>query len=303
MRQSKKFQGIFALPVIPFLDDGTIDKNSLINELEFCIKANVHGLAIPLESGEFYSLSEEERLDIAELTVKIVNKRVPVIIGVSSTSTTISLKYAKHAQNIGADGIISVPLYMVPDNFQGVLKHFRELAESVDLPIIYQNLSLPGGSTLSSEAILELCGEIENIKYVKEEANPPGHKISYLVKNGKEHIIGVFAGQGGKGIIEYLDRGASGVMPACHVCDVLVKIYESYNKGECEKARKIYNDLLPLLILDEDYLWLHNAKTILVKRGIIRTATLRAPRGITLDDINVKELEKAMDMLTPWFSV
>ncbi|MGE5550214.1 MAG: dihydrodipicolinate synthase family protein [Bacteroidota bacterium] len=296
------FAGVFALPIMPFLADGAIDWASFDNEIDFCLAAKVHGLGIPLMAGEFYTLSDAERFQVAERTVRTVRGRCPVIIGVSGASAPIAAQFARHAREIGADGIIALPPYVVPDTAPGVLAYFRLLAESAaGIPIVYQNPSPPLGPVLSSESILNLAREIRSIEYVKEEALPSGPRISYLVDKGRGLIKGVFGGMGGKFILSELARGSCGIMPACHVPDVLVQVYERFKDGNVEGARGIYHDLLPLLMLDGSGMWLQNAKYVLVKRGVIKTDVMRVPSGTRLDTVDVGELEHALAKVQPWF--
>jgi len=289
---------------MPFSTDGAIDWESFDREIEFCLAAKVHGIGVPLMAGEFFTLSDAERFQVAERTVRMVRGRCPVVIGVSGASTPIAVQFTRHARETGGNGIIALPPYVAPDTAQGVLAYFRAIADAAaGIPIIYQNPSPPLGPVLSSESILSLVREIGTIEYVKEEALPSGPRISYLVDKGKGLIKGVFGGMGGKFVLSELARGSCGIMPACHVPDVLVQIYERFQTGNEEGARQVYHDLLPLLMLDGSGMWLQNAKFVLVKRGVIASDTLRIPSGVRLDAVDERELNHALAKVRPWFLV
>ena len=98
-------------------------------------------------------------------------------------------------------------------------------------------------------------------------------------------------------------RGAAGIMPACHVVDVLVQVYEAFQNGDIEKARQIHNDLMHLFILDDSGLWIQISKTILVRRRAIRNATLRTPGILELDAADLKEVEVALSRVQQWMTI
>lgn len=301
MKSNSIFYGVFALPLIPFFEDETLDERSYVNELEFCLQAKVHGIAVPLESGEFYRLSDKERFRIAELTIQTVAGRCPVVVGVSATNTPLAVEFARHAQEIGADAILSTPPYITPTPFEHVIKYFRAIAAVCDKPIILQNARPPLAPTLSADAIYEIIRSVENIRCVKEEAIPTGRRISSLIDTCGDSLEGVFGGLGGKFMFNELARGSSGIMPSCQIVDVHVQIYEKYQNGNLDEAHTLFEQVLPLLSYDGDGMWLQNAKTILVKRGIIKTNVVRGEAG--LDARDQENLERAFEKIAPYLLI
>lgn len=284
MNSKNSFHGVFALPVIPFFEDDTFDEESYVKELKFCLKAQVHGIAVPLETGEFFRLSDQERIRIAELTVQTVAGRCPVVIGISATNTPLAVEFAKHAQKIGADAILSTPPYITPAPLEKIIEYFQAIAEVCDLPIIIQNTKPPLAPTLSPDDLVEIVRAVRKIKYIKEEVVPTGQRISILLDKCGDLIDGIFGGLGGKFMFNELDRGSSGIMPSCQIVDLHVQIYEKYRNGEIGEAQDLFNKILPLINLDGNGTWLQNAKTILMKRGVIKTNVVRGEAPLDSKD-------------------
>ena len=303
MDADTRFRGVFALPVTPFDEKGELDEDSLYREIDFAVRARVHGIALPLIAGEFYSLLEEERTRIARIGVEAVHGRCPVAVSISAQCAKLALKFAEFAEKAGADAIISMPPYMGGIGFEGVVEYFRQLSRSISIPTIFQNPSDAFSPVLSCEEIIQLVSRVPAIQYVKDEGNPTGPRISRLVESGSRMIKGVFGGNGGRDFVAQLLRGAAGIMPACHVADVLVQVYEAFQKGEITKARQIHQDLMPLFVLDDSGLWIQISKAILVRRGVIRTATIRTLGIQELDPADIEEIEIALSRVQKWMTI
>ena len=106
------FAGIYPILQTPFDDNGAIDWKSLESQIAFCLAARVHGLVIPAMASEFFALSDKERFELVEFTLKAVHHRVPVLIGVQAVSLPVALGFAGHAVANGADGLMAMPPYL-----------------------------------------------------------------------------------------------------------------------------------------------------------------------------------------------
>ena len=97
MSETGRFRGVFAIPVTPFTDGGSLDEVSLARCAEFIVAAGGHGIVGPVNASESIVLTDAERLRVAEILVEQARGRVPVVIGVSGVSTEASVLYAVHA--------------------------------------------------------------------------------------------------------------------------------------------------------------------------------------------------------------
>lgn len=230
--------------VTPFRD-GKIDEDALKNLIEFQIENGTHGIVPCGTTGESPTLSHEEHEYVIELTVKTVNKRVPVIAGTGSNSTKEAIRLTRFAKEIGADAaLVVVPYYNKPTQ-EGLYLHFKQIASQVDIPIILYNI--PGRSivNLAPETIERLASDFKNIIGVKEAAGsiPQASKIlqlcgtDFLVLSGEDALNFPLLSIGAKGFITV----TANIAPK-DVSD----LYSHFNAGEFEKARDLHYKLMPL---------------------------------------------------------
>ncbi len=146
----------------------------------------------------------------------------------------------------------------------------------------------------------EICGAgiQKGVRYVKEEVTPGGQRMSALIRAAGDRLHGVFGGQNGLWLLNELDRGACGNMPASGLVDVHVQIYALYKEGKRADAEVLSLRLLPLLNLGSQY-GVAFAKELLWRRGVIRTNVTRDPQASPLDQHDLADLERFLDQLRP----
>lgn len=286
----KKFKGIIPILQIPFKDNGEIDYENIGELVEFCISSGAHGVGTGFGS-EFYALSDEERKKLAEKIVEAVNGRIPVIVAGGHPSTEIAKSICKHAEDIGADGLLVVPPYVVPSSLESIRRYYSIIASSVNIPIMIQDAPSASKVILPSTFIIGLAKECPNIQYVKVETNPSLQKISeiYMLSNGE---LTIFGGMGGRMIIEEYFRGAKGNMPGCALVDLFVKVFNYLEDNRIKDAMNtFYTKLLPILNYEsQEGYFLACEKYILKVRGVMKSLRLRS--GDQLNKESESELNK-----------
>ncbi len=302
MRNKDTYRGIFTIPSTPFREDGEIDVASFRRIVDFCIECNAHGLVYPVNASEFTALSDAERFELSTVLVEQNAGRLPAIIGVAGLTSECASKFAAHAREIGADGVIAMPPYIKqrPLSQQLIFDYYRKIAEAARIPVFIQNYSPPIGTDMSAEFVLKLCGEIDHVEYVKEETVPSTIKLSEIVKNNDGSVKGFFGGAGGRYLIEEYRRGSDGNMPGCHVTDVVVAFWDALEAGDEERALYIYKEMAPLFFFEHQLPGCY--KEVLYRRGVI-SCPLKRNGPIPLDDISSKYLDdilRALDPLMTW---
>ena len=288
------WRGSFAIPMTPYEEDGRIDERVLTEEIEFCIKSGVGGLATPLMVSEFRNLSEQERKLMIRLPVEISAGRVPVVANCAAVNVPLAVEYAAFAQKAGADAVIAMPPYIHKTDFPSLFEYYKAISDVVTIPVWIQNA---GVSPLSPNQISRLCEEIEHVSWVKEEVAPSTHSISALMSLSSRHIAGVMGGGGGRYMITEHARGSAGVIHACQFCDVVQRIWEHLDGGATEEAAELYEHLLPALML-EGLMGMAFAKEIMVRRGIFRNHTIRG-RAKPLDEFDFVEIDRIWERIQP----
>lgn len=293
----KAFRGIFAILQTPFNASEQIDEGDLEREVNFCVRGGAHGLVWPQLASEFYLLSEEERTRGAELILRTAAGRTSVVIGVQAPVKELAMKFARHAEEKGADAVIALPPFLGPVSLDTVADYYRALARAVKLPIVIQNTGGEWGPALATSFVIQLAKEIPQLGYIKEEISPVAHRLGEYVRSGV--MTGMFSGNAGKDLLNELARGSSGTMPACEFVDVDVEIYNLASAGKTEEARALFEKLLPMINLEETY-GMAFAKAVLVRRGIFKTAKMRGTSGKRLDAVDEQELEAWWKQLAPY---
>ena len=298
------FKGIFPIMQTPYRDDESIDAESMKRQVNFVVAAGGGGMVWPQLASEFYVLSEEERLETAELIVKEAAGRCPVIIGVQSTNYwKVSLKLARHAESIGADGIISLPPYAGRPTVEKAADYYRELARAVKLPIFIQNSGGSFGPALPTDTIIDLAREYPTIAYIKEEASPVTHRIGAMVEKGEGLLRGVFSGSWGSTLLNELRRGCRGTMPGSSITDVYAEIFDLFLEGKEQEAQKIFDRVVTLVTFKKNFS-VPMEKEILTRRGIFKNSRMRvSPYDITWDKVDQQEFEVLLNNIKPYFRV
>lgn len=138
-------QGSITALVTPF-KDGHVDDLAFQAFIEWQIDSGTHGLVPCGTTGESATLSDAEHRRVIALCVEAAAGRVPVIAGAGSNETRVSVEYAKHAKDLGADAALVVTPYYNKPNQEGIFQHFKAITDVVDIPIVVYNI--PGRSVV-----------------------------------------------------------------------------------------------------------------------------------------------------------
>jgi len=234
---AERWRGIYTILLTPFLEDRSLDEESLRREVDFVIAAGAHGIVSPVNTSEFSLLTDDERRRLADIVIEQARGRVPVVIGTAAATAGTAEALTRHARSAGATGVIAMPPYVIPLDPSGVRDYYARIADAADgLPVVVQNVGGQVGVPMRAGTIVELADAVPSIRYVKEETMPSGHRISELLAAAGNRLDGVFGGSGGRCLVDELQRGACGLMSGCHLVDAQVKVYEiSKNKKNKNK--------------------------------------------------------------------
>ncbi len=296
-------RGIYAIPPTPFTESGAIDQASLAKCIDFCVTAGSAGVVTPVNASEAIALTDNERLQVAEVAVGHTAGRIPVVIGVSGVSTASSVLYTRHAREVGADAVMAMPPYVRHPPADEIYAFYQEVAEAADgLPVWIQDYVGPVGTPMSPALLVRMMREIPGVNYLKEETALAPQVMSEVSALAGDHLKGMMGGMAGRYLLEEYRRGAIGSMPACEVADVHVQVWNALDAGDGEKARDLHTQLLPLLNYEAMYSFTIY-KEVLKRRGVIASAATRVPGAGKLDAENHRELDAILERLAPLFTV
>lgn len=280
-------KGIF--PVIPtiFANDNSLDLDSQRKVVQFALNAGAHGIVFPGVASEYNFLSQEERAELISLVANEVDGRVPMIGGASAPTAKEVIEAGLRALDAGIDHL----MVMAPNGVDDHFEFFSNVVAGLEgAQIILQNAPVPIGAGLSPGAIVALAAAEPNITYIKEETLPSGPAITTALEAEIPHLKGVLGGGGARYIIDELERGAIGALPAVELTDLHVALFNAYENGDHDRARELYRLSLPLLVSQAIYR-MRLTKYVLSKRGISDGLHVRAQLP-ELDEYTKRDIDQ-----------
>ncbi|HBM58885.1 MAG TPA: 4-hydroxy-tetrahydrodipicolinate synthase [Citreicella sp.] len=185
------FRGSYTVCVTPFDAEGRVDLDSLRRYVDWQIAEGVHGL-IPLGStGEFLSLTRDERAAVAETVITQTAGRVPVLIGTAAEWTDEAVALSREAERLGADGVMLVPPYYSSPTEAELVAHFTKVAEALSIPVMLYNNPFTANVDLSA-ALVGRLSQVDNISYIKDTSKNV-HRVTELLEACQGRMT-VFAG-------------------------------------------------------------------------------------------------------------
>ena len=254
----KKLRGTYTVIVTPFTED-----NSRINEamlrwlVDFQIAEGIHGIIALASNGEFLSLSDAERHQVAEIVIDQAAGRVPVVVGTAAENTDDVIRYTRDAEVLGADAaMVLTPYYCWIDEDE-LYTHYKRIAEAVSLPIMLYNH--PASTVLDMKPpLVARLAEIDNIAYIKESTTDI--RRVYRINDLCRGRITVFAGYLG---YESFMVGAEGWVSVC--ANILprksAELFElAVDRNDKDAAWTVFKELMPLIDFLGDHLYVHGMK-------------------------------------------
>lgn len=291
-----KLHGVCTIALTPFTDDGEVDLAGIDALAQHYLSAGVHGVTVLGIMGEAHKLSDRERASVAERYIAAAQGRVPVIVGCSAPATRLAIERSREAEELGAAAVMVAP----PNNQKNldlVYEHYREVAESVPVPVVVQDEPVNTGVTMPAAFLARLVDELPNCRYLKLEEAPTTIKISRLLSLVEEQVD-IFGGLGGMYLYEELSRGASGIMTGFAYPEILVETYRLFSAGAHEEAQRYFFEHLPLIRF-EAQLGVGGVgirKEVFKLRSVISSSHVRMPAP-ALDEQMLKELEDLVRLL------
>jgi len=242
--QSKtKFQGIFIAAPTPMRSDYSLDLEKFRDCIAHLAAAGMQpneGVYVALGAGgEHMHLSVKERKRTAEAAVEHAAGRIPVFIGVAHTATHTSVELARHAEQIGADGLQVEPPYYFAGTADDIFEYYRAISDAVSLGIAAYNTPWTSGFDMDRKFIERLAG-LDNVIGLKWYNGNPFEFVTVLQEfHSRFNIVSNFAGPltasafilGARG---YVSQGAN-FAPRTHVA-----VLRALRRGDYETATKLY---------------------------------------------------------------
>lgn len=161
------FSGSIVAIVTPMKADGAVDFDALDRLVDFHVANGTDGIVAVGTTGESATLDVDEHIEVIRRVVAKAAKRVPVIAGTGANATSEAIHLSKLAKDVGADACLLVTPYYNKPTQEGLYRHFKAIAEAVDLPIILYNVPGRTACDLKPETVVRLT-EFKSIVGLKE---------------------------------------------------------------------------------------------------------------------------------------
>lgn len=246
------FKGAGVAMITPFHEDKSVNYEELGRMLEAQVQGHTDAIIVCGTTGEPVTMSMEERTEVIRFTVKKIAHRIPVIAGTGANCTQTAVELSVKAQELGVDGLLVVTPFYNKATQEGLIEHYKTIAQSVDLPIIMYNVPSRTGCNILPETAARLADEVENIVGIKEASGDISQiaKLAARVKgkldiySGNDDQVIPILSLGGIGVISVL----SNVVPQ----DAHDMVME-YLNGNTQKALELqlrYLDLIHALFCE-----------------------------------------------------
>ena len=220
--------------------------------LEAQVQGHTDAIIVCGTTGEPVTMSMEERTEVIRFTVEKIAHRIPVIAGTGANCTQTAVELSVKAQELGVDGLLVVTPFYNKATQEGLIEHYKMIAQSVDLPIIMYNVPSRTGCNILPETAARLADEVENIVGIKEASGDISQiaKLAACVKgkldiySGNDDQVIPILSLGGIGVISVL----SNVVPQ-DAHDMVIE----YLNGNTKKALELqlkYLDLIHALFCE-----------------------------------------------------
>ncbi|HYW44990.1 MAG TPA: dihydrodipicolinate synthase family protein [Bryobacteraceae bacterium] len=263
---AKQLHGLFPIGFTPFTPDNKIDLEGLAAQVKFCNRGGVHGLMWPQNASGWTTLSDSERMGGAE-TILSAGKggKTALVIGVQSPDPEAVTRYARQAEKLGADAIISLPPPGVTDE-KALLAYYQHVGNLTGLPLFAQSIG-----NMSVDLLVEMFKTIPTLRYVKDEAGIPLERVTELRQRTGDQLK-VFSGQGAGTMITEMERGFSGHCPYTTLADVFAAAFDLWHSGQKREAFDMFGRIQAFATITPI-----SSMDILIARGVFKPGTTARP--------------------------
>jgi 4-hydroxy-tetrahydrodipicolinate synthase len=240
----KPIVGSIVALVTPMQADGSVDYDALRRLIDWHLAEGTDCIGVVGTTGESPTVSVDEHCEIIRVAVEHAKGRVPIMAGAGANSTAEAIELSKFAKKVGADCTLQVVPYYNKPSQEGIYRHFKAIAEAVDIPVVLYNVPGRTVADMQPETTLRLA-EVPGIVGVKE-ATGNIERACWLIKQAPEHFA-IYSGDDGTAVALMLLGGKGNVSVTANVAPRLMhELCIAAIEGNVKRATQIHLQLLPL---------------------------------------------------------
>jgi 4-hydroxy-tetrahydrodipicolinate synthase len=237
-------KGSIVAIVTPMFEDGSLDKDSLRKLLDWHVAEGTDGIVIVGTTGESATVTPDEHCELIRLTVEHIGGRIPVIAGSGGNSTAEAIALTRHAKAVGADATLQVVPYYNRPTQEGMYRHFKAIAEAVDIPVILYNVPGRTVADMNNETVVRLSS-VDNIVGLKDATGNVGRGIELLRE--VDPSFAVYSGDDPTAMALMFCGGAGNISVTANVAPrAMHALCEAAMAGQIARAVEINNRILSL---------------------------------------------------------
>jgi 2-keto-3-deoxy-L-arabinonate dehydratase len=303
---AKPWRGLFPIGQTPFTADNKLDLDCLVAEVNFCNRTGIPGLLWPQGSSGWTTLSEKERLDGAEAMLAAgKGGKTALIIGVQPLDGDVNtaIRYARHAAQHGADGLVSLPPGF--DNGQpdrkltarDHLDYYKSVGAATDLPMMVQS-----HGDMSVDLIVSLYEQIPTLKGVKDETGDTLIRLPEFKRRTDNKIV-VMDANGALKMLDGMRLGFDGYIPKTGLADLSQVVFDLWYAGKHKEAFDMFGRIQAFQSITGAMQYILTARGVFKETTTIRDAhRIFGPNGVTPDEAQRKVIrEELARFLGPYF--
>ena len=304
---NEQAKGVYIIAATPFLDDDSIDFESIDTLTDFYLEKGVTGITILGMMGEAQQLTPEESQAVMNRVIDRVDGRVPVIVGVSNPDMDKLVALSNSAMKAGAAGVMVAP-NPSHNSDEAIYDYYVAVDKALNskVPMIYQDFPLVTKAPVSVDCLMRIICDVPQVVMLKHEDWPGLGKLSELrTKSAAQGLrrISILCGNGGLYLPQELGRGADGAMTGFAYPEMLVGVCEKFAAGDIDAADDLFDQYLPVIKHEQQPGYgLAVRKETLHRRGVITSAKVRTP-GPTMSADDHKDLDRLLARLDKRLSV
>jgi 4-hydroxy-tetrahydrodipicolinate synthase len=241
-------KGTITAIVTPFKSDYTVDFIAFDRLVNYQIDNNIDGIVVCGTTGESPTLNQKEKIALIVRAIEVSQGRVPIIAGTGTNDTRTTIEFSSIAKEAGADALLLVAPYYNKPTQQGLIRHFSEISDDIDIPQIIYNVPGRTGVNMTAETQVTLAKNCRNIVATKE-ASGDIDQIMQVVRDAPDNFV-VLSGDDAK-TLPLIAAGVKGIISVFSnfAPAQLVKMVNLALDGKFDEARKLHYKYLRMMDL------------------------------------------------------
>jgi 4-hydroxy-tetrahydrodipicolinate synthase len=240
----KPIVGSIVALITPMHEDGSVDYDALRRLIDWHIDEGTDCIGVVGTTGESPTVSVEEHCEIIRVAVEQAAGRVPIMAGAGANSTREAIELSEFARKVGADCTLQVVPYYNKPTQEGIYRHFRAIAEAVDIPIVLYNVPGRTVADMAHDTVLRLA-QVPGIVGIKEATGNIDRAV-WLIKQAPQGF-GIYSGDDPTAFALMLAGGHGNVSVTANVAPrAMAELCKAAIAGDAKRAVELHMQLLPL---------------------------------------------------------